>query len=410
MFWIIAVLLILLGLAFVILPMLSSHKTDHAPSRTSLNRSIYQAKVAELDADMESGLLDENEYQNSLHDLQQTLLEDANVQDSTPVYSGKSIVSVSVVSVLLPLVSIGLYQQISTNLSPDQIAEHQTTLSQAQSIQASIIGLEEKLKQNPSDFDGWVMLGQSYFVMGDFDAAKQAYLRASELASNADPNVLVQIAEASAYSNSEQFGAYEKDLLARALQIDPDNERALWYAGFADYTNLDFAGAVEYWQQLVNQVPADRPDVKASLTQFLNDAKQKAGLSELSDSELNESVVDNARVINVSVNIDSGISAKAQPADILFIYARAHNGPKMPLSLARLTVADLPVNVTLSKEKAMMPNLDIDTFDQVEVLARVSKSGQAISQPGDLISQPVIVDFSGSHSAEVDLIIGSVIE
>ena len=409
MFWLIATLLIIFGLAFILLPLLGSFRTGSSNSRTKLNRSIYQAKVSELKADMDSGLLDENEYQHALQDLQHTLLDDAKAEESKPLVSRKSIGAVITVTLVLPLSAVLMYVQISTLPSPQQLAQQQSTLSQAQSIQASITGLEEKLKQNPNDFDGWVMLGQSYFVMRNFDDAKQAYIKASTLVSNADPNVLVQIAEASAYSNSEQFGVYEKDLLDKALQIDPDNERALWYAGYADYTSLDYEGAVAHWEELVRQVPDDRPDVKASLTQFLTDARQKAGLPEVAETD-NSEPAKTARMIQVSVAINPGLADNAQPGDTLFVYARAVNGPKMPLSLARMSVADLPAEVTLSKDMAMIANMDLNTFEQVEVLARVSKTGQAITQPGDLISMPVQVDFSAASAASIAVEISDIVD
>ena len=410
MFWFIATLLIIFALAFILLPLLSTFRSGTTDSRTSLNRSIYQAKVSELKVDLESGLLDENEYEHALQDLQRTLLEDAETEDAKPVVSKKSISTVIAVSVILPLSAVLMYLQISTNPSPEELAQQQSTLSQVQSIQASITGLEEKLKQNPNDFDGWVMLGQSYFVMRNFDEAKQAYMRASALVSNADPNVLVQIAEASAYSNGEQFGAYEKDLLDKALQIDPDNERALWYAGYADYTNLDYKEAVAHWEELVRQVPTDRPDVKASLTQFLNDARQKAGLPEESEATVSGESVVTDRLIQVSVDINPKVSENTHPGDTLFVYARAVNGPKMPLSLAKITVAELPTKVTLSNDTVMIANMNLDTFEQVEVLARISKTGQATTQQGDIISKAALVDFSQSSAHEVELTINSIIE
>ena len=409
MFWLIASLLTLFGLAFILFPLLTSIRTGPADSRTELNRSIYRAKVSELEADMDSGLLDEKEYQYALEDLQRTLLEDAHAGESKPVVSKKSIGAVIGVAVILPLSAVLLYLEISTLPTPEQLTEQQSTLSQAQSIQRSIVGLEEKLKQNPNDFDGWMMLGQSYFVMRDFDDAKQAYLKASALVSNADPNVLVQIAEASAYANSEQFGAYETELLDKALQIDPYNERALWYAGYADYTNLDYKGAVSHWEKLVKQVPTDRPDVKASLTQFLNDAREKAGLPQL--AEANTSEPDSSdRIIQVSVKIKPELSSNLQPTDTVFVYARAVSGPKMPLSLARITVAELPAKVTLSNDTAMIADMNLDAFEQVQVLARVSKSGQAITQSGDLISNASLVNFSQSPAHEVELNIEFTVE
>ena len=196
------------------------------------------------------------------------------------------------------------------------------------------------------------------------------------------------------------------------MLINPNHERALWYSGYAAYTATDFSSAVKHWESLLKLVPDERPEVKESLVKFLDDARKRAGLDVVEEGALiaQEDNTDTERTIQVSVQLNEKVNEQANSNDTLFIYARPTQGPKMPLSLARMTVSNLPIKVTLTKEMAMVPNMSIDTFDKVEVLARISKSGQAITQKGDLISQGVIVDFNQSNKADVSLDIDSIVE
>ncbi len=408
-FWLIVIILILLGLAFVLLPLLSSKNKNASVSREEINKAIYIGKVEDLQADLERNLLDKEEYEHALADLQQTLLQDADTQEVKPFRSGSNMMITFLITLTLPVAALLIYQQISTGSFTNDVSQQQATSSQVQSIESSIATLEQRLKEKPDNREGWTMLGQSYFVIQKYDQAKAAYLKALDLASQGDPELLVLTAEASAFSNNEQFGQYEKSLLTKALSINPRHERGLWYSGYADYTTSDFSKAVGHWETLLKLVPEDRPEVKSSLVQFLNSAREKAGMTPLEEStQVAQEETDDQRKIQVSVQLNENVNMHASSGDTLFIYARAAEGPKMPLSLARLTVANLPTKVTLTKKMAMMPSMDIDTFEKVEVIARISKSGQAITQKGDLISQPVIVDFSQSNKASVSLDINTI--
>ena len=408
-FWVIAALFVLVGLAFVILPLLRTHQ-KLGTSRIEVNKAIYQSKVDELRLDLDNNLLDHDEYEHAVEDLQKTLLSDAEGQESKLTKSGSNTAIIAILVLAVPLSSYFIYKEVSTEKSAEEVAAMKAASSQVKTMQESILSLEEKLQENPDNVDGWKMLGQSYFVIQQYDKSRNAYAKAADLLNQADPEVLVLLAEASAFSNDQSFTDYEQSLLSKALSINPNHERGRWYAGYAAYTNNDFKSATHHWGELLKLVPADRPDVKESLVKFLNDARSKAGMPELVESETIAEVTDDKRSIQVSVQLNKSVNELAASGDTLFVYARAVSGPKMPLSLARFNVSNLPITVKLTKEMAMMPAMDIDTFEQVEVLARVSKSGQAITQPGDLISEGVIVDFTQSTTAEVNLDINSVVK
>jgi cytochrome c-type biogenesis protein CcmH len=412
-FWLVVIGLILLGLVFILLPLLTKNNKNAYVSREEINKAIYIGKVEDLQADLERNLLDKEEYDHALADLQQTLLQDADTgrEEVKRERSGNNIIITLMLTLCMPVAALLIYQQVSTGGYTNDITEQHATSEQAQSIESSIARLEQRLKEKPDNVEGWTMLGQSYFVIQKYDQAKSAYLRALDLANQADPEILVLTAEASAFANSEMFNDYEKSLLSKALSINPNHQRGLWYSGYAAYTTSEFSNAVNHWQKLLTLVPADRPEVKTSLIQFLNDARGKAGLEPLEDSpQVAQQDANDQRKIEVSVQLNQSVNQNAASADTLFIYARAIDGPKMPLSLARLTVANLPAKVTLSKEMAMLPSMDIDTFEKVEVIARISKSGQAITQKGDLVSAPVVVDFTQSNAAAVMLDINAVVE
>ena len=409
MFWIIVVLLVLIGLAFIVYPLIASKQKENSISRIDANRALYHSKVEELQFDLQKGLLDQAEYDSSVEDLQKALLTDVETEESREQHVGKSIGLIAVVVVILPVAAVLMYKQFSTGSAVANIPPQQAQSAQAQTMQASIAKLEQRLQQEPNNGEGWKMLGQSYFVLQQYDKALGAYSKASELANHGDPNVMVLMAEASAFANQELFGEYENKLLSRALQINPSHERALWYAGYAAYTGNKFKDAAEYWGKLITLVPNDRPDVKTNLLKFLNSAREKAGLAIIQD-EPATIASDTRRTITVSVSLSEELRSRTNPDDTLFVYARAANGPKMPISLARFTVADLPTTVILTEDMAMMQNLTLSAFDQVQTLARISKSGQAITQPGDFIAQAASVDFTKSSNVNVSLTINSVVE
>jgi cytochrome c-type biogenesis protein CcmH len=414
MFWIISAVFILLSLAFLVIPLISK-QAGQGVSRREFNRALYQDKVDELKADLEKGLLDQSEYNDAVEDLQRTLLDDVNDEQKNEFVSSNNYIAIFSVILVLPVSTLLLYQHFSNGVGGATPTEQQLQAQRAQSFEQALTGLEQRLQKEPNDFEGWRMLGQSYFVTERYEEAFAAYQKASSLVDDQDPDVLVLLAEASAFSNNELFGDYEVQLLNAALKINPNHQRALWYLGFADYSNKNFTGAVKHWQQLVDQVPNDRPDVKESLSKFLNDARERAGIATntpklATNNNNNEQATQESRSITVSVTLGAALQDKVKPDDTLFIYARAAQGPKMPLSLARLSVSDLPVTVTLSEEMKMIPNMGLSTFDQVQAIARISKSGQAISQPGDYIAAGAPVDFTKASHADVALTIDTVVE
>jgi len=405
LFWLAAAAITLIGLGFIILPLMRQKESAQV-SRMQVNKALYESKLEELQADLEQGLLDPSEYQQSEQELQRSLLSDVKVSERSSVTQKRSNLGMVVLlTIALPLSAILLYQQFTTYIANDEYNEQQKLAQQAQTIQQSIEALEQRLQDKPDDLEGWKILGQSYVVMQQFDKAVGAYSQAAALSDYSDPDLLVLLAETSSFANDGVFGTIENALLEQALAVNPKHERALWYAGYAAYSEDDYQAAVAYWQTLLSLVPADRNDVRDSLNKFVADAREKAGL-EAAPAE--QAALD--RVLYVQVTVAQELAKNYQDSDTVFIYARAKNGPKMPLSLVRVPLSALPIKVELTEATSMLPNMNLRSFEQVEVLARISPSGQAISQAGDLISAAVSVDFSQDSEHELEVSIQRVVE
>lgn len=405
LFWLAAAAITLIGLGFIILPLIRQRESAQV-SRVQVNKALYESKLDELQADLEQGLLDPSEYQQSEQELQRSLLSDVAITDNVSSTQKRSNLGmVILLTIALPLSTILLYQQFTTYVANDEYNEQQKLAQQTQTIQQSISDLEQRLDNKPDDIEGWKILGQSYVVMQQFDKAVAAYSQAAALANYSDPDLLVLLAETSSFANEGVFGSVENTLLAQALAVNPKHERALWYAGYAAYSVDDYQAAVDYWQILLSLVPADRNDVRESLNKFVADAREKAGLT--TEPEVQESL---PRILHVQVTVAAELAKNYQASDTVFIYARAKNGPKMPLSLVRVPLSALPIQVDLTEASSMLPSMTLRSFEQVEVLARISPSGQAISQAGDLISAASTVNFDQQAEHEVILSIQQLVE
>jgi cytochrome c-type biogenesis protein CcmH len=279
-------------------------------------------------------------------------------------------------------------------------AEEQAARKQ---IEGMVDKLAQRLKEKPDDATGWLMLGRSYSVLGRFDDALPAYAKAVALRGN-DASTLADYADALALKNGGQATPETDALVARALAVDPKHLKALALAGTSAFERADYAGAVRHWETMAQGLPPDSPDTPR-LQASLAEARKRGGIAATPSlataaaaSAPTTAVVAAAGTsVSGTVTLAPALAAKASPTDTVFIYARAAQGPRMPLAVFRAQVKDLPITYTLDDSMAMAPTAKISGAAQVIVSARISKSGNAIPQPGDLAgeSAPVAPGASG---------------
>lgn len=395
------IILIVVALLVLVWPVLRMGKRSATATRSEVNLSVYRDQLRELDAELASGMLDETQYRSAKNDLEGRMLEDAGTTEAATRLTAGNRGLIIAVAIAVPILAVALYFVLGTpsGLEPNQAAAPQTegaehSVTQEQ-IEAMVGKLAQKLESRPSDIEGWVMLARSYTALKRYADASKAYEHVVKI-SPKDVRLLVDYADVLAMSNKTLQGEPEKIIL-KALKEDPNNIKGLMLAGSAAYERKDYRLAVKWWEKILGLVPPGSPD-SASVVANVNEARGLAGLpllGQASSAEARPGVV--GGTVSGTASLDPALKGRVAATDAVFIFARAAEGPRMPLAVIRKTVQDLPLQFTLDDSMAVMPSMKLTSVDKVIVGARISKSGNASPSPGDLegLSQPVKIGAKG---------------
>ena len=386
LFWLVGAALAALALLVVLVP----RSRSGAVSRGGANVSIYRDQLRELDADLAAGTLAQGDYERARRELEARLLEDVPASPE-PASARGGRAFVALLAAAIPAAALGVYLLVGSPGAMLPLEEqHAVTVQQLESM---ISRLAARLRENPDDVDGWKLLGRSYGALGRFPEAADAYAKAAVRAPR-DAQLLADFADVLAMARGQSLQGEPEKLVLRALELDPQNLKALALAGSAAFERKDFAAAVRYWERILPLVAADSEDARSI----------RASIAE-AQSSLTPGRA--AAALKGTVRLAPELKAKVSPDDTVFVFARAAQGPPMPLAVKRATVRELPLAFALDDSMAMAPNLQISGFPRVVVTARVSKSGSAAPQPGDLqgVSAPVANDASS-----VNVVIDSVVK
>jgi cytochrome c-type biogenesis protein CcmH len=258
--------------------------------------------------------------------------------------------------------------------------------------------LAVRMKDKPQDAKGWTVLARLFTVLGRHPEALAAYEKAVKLRRD-DAPLLADYADSLAVNNRGTLAGEPMKWVEAALKLDPRNVKALALAGAHAYDIKDYASAVKYWEQVLQFGPPDDGYVR-QVRAGLEEARQLGGLSASSraTAAAAPAMVLPGNSVSGKVSLSSDLAKLASQEDAVFIYAQAaEGGQRMPLAIQRLQVKDLPVSFKLDDSSSMSPAARISGVKRVIVSARISKSGQAVSSPGDLIgrSAPVAVGETG---------------
>jgi cytochrome c-type biogenesis protein CcmH len=383
LFWGLGALLAAAALALAARP-LWRRRAASAVSRDAMNAAVYRDQLRELDADLASGAIAQADHDRARQELERRVLEDFSHVEKERAAGGNRFVAYSVL--VLPLVALGIYFTVG---NPGVIALQDMAQATQRQIEDVVERLAAKMKDNPGDAEGWKLLGRSYASLGRFPEAAEAYARAAAR-SPRDAELLVELADALAMANGQRLAGDPEKLIERALQIDPKNLKALALAGTAAFNRGDFAGAAARWERMLPLVPADSEDARV-VRENVELARAKGG-----------AVVKLAGTVSLSPKL----KGRAAPDDTVFIFARAAEGPRVPLAVLRIKVRDLPASFSLDDSMAMAPGARLSGFARVVVSARVSKSGSAAPQPGDLQGASAAV---ANDAAGVKVVIDGVV-
>lgn len=430
-----AAMLVIVALVLLLRPWWRSVQA-RAGSLPALNAAIHRDRLAELERDHRNGSLSDEGLAEARQELQRQLLEDtAAAEDagprsgipgtqsagprsgipgtqSAPASLGRR--SGIALAILLPLLAVALYGALGT---PSAVlpaaAQAQRASADMEQLAAK---LAQKLEANPNNPEGWAMLARSYKSLGRWDDAERAYAR---IGPGFDQNaeLVAELAEMLVQKNNG-FTQRSRELTRQALRLEPDNMLALFLGGGEAFEGGRYTEAAATWQRLLPKLEPGSEDarmVEASIAEArvrggggprpsIGKADVAPGAVAPSD-EVHRGVAKagtaattakaaakpSAKAVSGRVELAPALKDKAGPNDVVFIFARAVDGPRMPLAAQRARVADLPMDFMLDDSQALMPEAAISSAAQVRIEVRVSKSGNAAPGKGDLTGKSVPV-------------------
>lgn len=396
--------LVLVALAFVLVPL---WRRDSAATRLARKRRALE----ELRDDLES-----SEYRKRLANLDREHAETRS-QPRSP----KSLSALLIIAV--PLLALFLYTQVGT---PEGIEPEPGPNAELREVLGE---LTLRVRQQPQDIDAWNRLGMIWKQMQQYPAAEAAFRRVMFI----DPSetfARVELAETLLYASGRaRLPEASRELLDSVLVDDPDNQKALWLAGLGAFHDGEQQRALALWTRLRDQLPDGnvRDQVSEQIARVTGTApsESEASAARTASANPHAGIMPPAREasapeapgadgddagasIRVEVQLDQALAGRISGNETVFVFARAVNGPPAPLAVKRFTAADLPATVVLSDGDSMAQGLSLSTFPQVQISARVSRSGNAIAAAGDLQGQsgPLTV----ADTDQLSLVIDEVIE
>lgn len=402
-FWVISALLVACALAFLLVPLLRKTGGRAIVTRDAINVSVYRDQLRELDADLASGAISRESHADALRDIERRILEDTAGERGgvTRTSGGRRAAVAAALSV--PVLAVALYAFVGTPQAflPEADTPHTVDASQ---VEAMVERLAQRMRENPDDPQGWVMLARSYAVMERFPEAAKAYAAAIERVPN-DAQLLADYADTLAMAQGRNLEGEPERLIAKALEIDPNNVKALALGGTIAFEKGDYGQAATLWERIVRDAPPDSPlaqSVRASIEKARalaatggsaassNAAPGKGELAPAQPAAAEEGAPPSRTAVSGTVQLAPELASKVSPGDTLFVFARAAEGPRMPVAVLRAQAKDLPLEFRLD-DRSSMQGAKLSDQKSVIVGARISRSGSATPQAGDMqgYSKPV---------------------
>lgn len=371
--------------------------------------AALSALLLKLKAQHDAGTLDAARYEKQRRNVEREIGERllaAAAADAAASRPSRRLVAGLAVAVLA-LATVGYWQTGSPSLArggsdaggPVAAADPPASAASGAigpaQIAAMVDRLAERMKSQPDEPEGWIMLARSYTVLGRFTDALPAYQHAAELQPN-NANLLADYADAVAATKRTANNPESIALIERALAVEPSHPKALALAGTVAYERGDYAGAVADWQKIVAILPPGS-EFAQQVQASIDEARARAGGAPMAAAPsppattiaapapaASATAPAGATSVSGTVTLDPKLAAQAAPGDSLFVFARAASGSRMPLAVLRAKVADLPLSFTLDDSMAMAPGKTISSAKALTVGAHISKSGTALPQAGDL--------------------------
>ncbi len=430
-FWFAAAALLVLGLAVLLPPLLRARPRAAALSSAGVSLAVLRDQAREARADLAAGLISTERFAELNTELEQRTLEDTAAAAQPAAAAAPARRTALFLALALPLCSVLTYLALGQPgaLQPPSAAapSEQEQAAMAGQMEQAMAQLAAKLKAQPGNAEGWRMLGRSHAVMGQHEQAAAAYRQAATLLPQ-DAGVLADLADSLAMVQGAKLSGEPTRLIQQALALDPQHAKALALAGSAAFEAGAFAQARAHWERLLPLVPADSETAQAlrgSIAQARSkespqaaeirrpppEGVEQSGRATFAQesgapsataapaaatpatpaTEATPATAAAVASVAGSVSLAPALAAKVKPGDTLFIFARAAEGPRMPLAILKHQASELPLSFKLNDSMAMQPQMKLSAFASVVLTARISSSGGATPQSGDLVGQSAAV-------------------
>lgn len=377
-----AFLLLVLVLVLLLRPFIFPPKVE-ATSRRQMNAAIYREELEKLEVERTAGSMNSADYEIAHAEMRQRLFQDTSEEDDRSVM-GSSKITVIGLCVFITVLSAGFYFSLG---DATRIAEKNTEQPMTQEgVEKMVTEFAAKMEKDPTNLQGWVMLARSYRILGRNEEAAKAYERAGNFI-DSDPQLLADYADILASNANGNFSGKPQKLINQALKLDPNNLMALWLSGTASYTAGNYKAAVQTWEKLAQQLPPGTEDVR-SIEASIADARTKGGLSAQASI--------NTKGISGKIEISADLKSKVKSGDIVMVIARKP-GERMPVAVLKTSVSEFPMNFSLTDALAMNPSAPLSQLSEASIEVRISKTGMAKPEVGDLISAVQIVKVGANN-------------
>ncbi len=376
-FFIPAFLLLALVLLLLLRPFIFSGKGE-GTSRRQMNAAIYREELEKLAAEHAAGTIDAQEYEISHAEMRQRLFQDTNEEDDKAVMGSSKKVVIGL-CLFITILSSGLYFSLGDVLRVSQKNE-QPPMTQV-GVEKMVAEFALKMEADPTNLKGWAMLGRSYRMLGRNEDAAKSFSRAGQLI-NEDPELLAEYADTLVALANGNFAGKPLQLINQALKLDPNNLLALWLSGTASFNNDDYKSAVQTWEKLAQQLPPGSEEAR-TIESSIAEARSKGGLAG-TNTNINTAVA-NGKGVSGKIEISAELKSKVKSGDVLMVIAR-QPGERMPVAVLRVPATEFPMNFALTDALAMNPSAPISKLSDVSIEVRISKTGMAKAEAGDLIS------------------------
>jgi len=402
-------LLVIACLLFVAAPLMSRRGGRVDEQAVDAVAETRRQQLADLERELEDGEIDNRTYELSRREIEsESSARQARAESTESVQTGWPI-SAIVMIIALPLATVALYLQVG---NPEAIegpaAQPQMDQMDQMDMAAAIETLEARLADQPDDLEGWMMLGRTRVALQEYDAAVEAFRQAVEIAGEDNPRVLANYAEAVTLRNPADMLTHAAPIFRRVLELDSEQPKGLWYSGLIAFEEGEYAQAKKHWQTLLQQDPP--ADFRRVIEDRLNAAEQALEGDQAGEQAMGGDVQPQGEgegtSIQVRIELDEDLADQVSPEETVFLIARALDEQGAPLAGIRFTVSALPGPFRLGDENAMIDGHRLSGHRAVELVARVSRSGEATPQAGDL-SGSVMVRLDELDDEAVSITIDS---